>query len=81
MNCLTGQVWLDVPVSRLHCLSCGIMTEKSTGCLSALSGNTATLSAWVEFLVRLLPVKHVASLTGLHGHTVKHIDYRRLQRE
>ncbi|MFP3437523.1 transposase family protein [Pantoea ananatis] len=42
---------------------------------------TVTLSAWVESLVRLLPVKHVASLTGLHGHTVKHIDYRRLQRE
>ncbi|ASN14696.1 MULTISPECIES: helix-turn-helix domain-containing protein [Pantoea] len=56
------------------------MTEKIDW-LPERQRNTATLSAWVEFLVRLLPVKHVASLTGLHGHTVKHIDYRRLQRE
>ena len=36
---------------------------------------------WVEALVRLMPVKHVAELLGLHWHTVKAIDYRRLQRE
>ncbi|OAT43574.1 transposase [Kluyvera georgiana ATCC 51603] len=42
---------------------------------------TSTLSAWVESLVRLLPIKHVASLTGLHWHTIKNIDYRRLLRE
>lgn len=42
---------------------------------------SATLATWVEFLTRLLPVKHVAQLTGLHWHTVKNIDYRRLLRE
>ncbi|HDU6294033.1 TPA: transposase family protein [Klebsiella aerogenes] len=36
---------------------------------------TATLSAWVESLVRLLPIKQVAGLTGLHWHTIKNIDY------
>ncbi len=30
---------------------------------------------------RLLPIKHVAQLTGLHWYTVKNIDYRRLLRE
>ncbi|PYA78100.1 hypothetical protein DMW48_03060, partial [Serratia marcescens] len=32
-------------------------------------------------MTRLLPIKHVAQLTGLHWHTVKNIDYRRLLRE
>ena len=36
---------------------------------------------YIESLVRLLPIKQVAELLGLHWHTVKDIDYRRLQRE
>ncbi|WP_200846988.1 transposase, partial [Raoultella sp. 18117] len=42
---------------------------------------TAALATWVESLTQLLPIKHVAQLTGLHWHTIKNIDYRRLQRE
>ena len=77
---LNWKVWLDVPVRRLRCSSCGIMTEKIDW-LPERQRYTATLSAWVESLVRLLPIKHVASLTGLHWHTIKNIDYRRLLRE
>lgn len=36
---------------------------------------------WVESLVRLMPVQHVATLLGLHWHTVKTIDHQRLTRE
>ncbi|WP_220708642.1 MULTISPECIES: helix-turn-helix domain-containing protein [Enterobacteriaceae] len=77
---LNWKVWLDVPVRRLRCPSCGIMTEKIDW-LPERQRYTATLSTWVESLVRLLPIKHVASLTGLHWHTIKNIDYRRLLRE
>lgn len=77
---LNWKVWLDVPVRRLRCSSCGIMTEKIDW-LPERQRYTTTLSAWVESLVRLLPVKHVATLTGLHWHTIKNIDYRRLLRE
>ena len=77
---LNWNVWLDVPVRRLRCSSCGIMTEKIDW-LPERQRYTSTLSAWVESLVRLLPIKHVASLTGLHWHTIKNIDYRRLLRE
>lgn len=77
---LNWKVWLDVPVRRLRCSSCGISTEKIDW-LPGRQRYTATLSAWVESLVRLLPIKHVASLTGLHWHTIKNIDYRRLLRE
>ncbi|MBP2847782.1 ISL3 family transposase [Dickeya oryzae] len=77
---LNWKVWLDVPVRRLRCPTCGITTE-NIDWLPGRQRYTATLSAWVESLVRLLPIKHVASLTGLHWHTVKNIDYRRLLRE
>lgn len=36
---------------------------------------------WVEALVQLLPIKHVADLVGLHWHTVKAIDLGRLHRD
>jgi len=77
---LSWKVWLDVPVRRLRCSSCGIMTEKIDW-LPERRRYTATLSTWVESLVRLLPIKHVASLTGLHWHTIKNIDHQRLLRE
>ncbi|WP_264754053.1 hypothetical protein [Marinobacter sp. LQ44] len=35
----------------------------------------------MERLVTLLPIRHVADLVGLHWHTVKTIDKRRLQRD
>ena len=59
---------------------CGVTTEKISW-LPERQRYTTTLSVWVESLTRLLPIKHVAQLTGLHWHTVKNIDYRRLLRE
>ncbi|WP_181421328.1 ISL3 family transposase, partial [Serratia marcescens] len=73
-------VWLNVPVRRLCCPHCGVTTEKISW-LPERQRYTTTLSVWVESLTRLLPIKHVAQLTGLHWHTVKNIDYRRLLRE
>lgn len=74
------QVWLDVPVRRLRCDDCGIMTEKITW-LHERQRYTTTLADWAESLARLLPIKHVSQLTGLHWHTIKNIDCRRLRRE
>lgn len=42
---------------------------------------TTTLRQWVERLVELLPIRHVADLVGLHWHTVKTIDKQRLRRD
>lgn len=42
---------------------------------------TERLRAWVEALTELLPIAHVAKLTGLHWHTIKEIDKARLQRK
>lgn len=41
---------------------------------------THRLRAWVEALTQLLPIAHVAQLTGLHWHTIKAIDHQRLER-
>jgi transposase len=41
---------------------------------------TQRLRCWVEALCQLLPIAHVAKLTGLHWHTIKEIDHRRLER-
>jgi|TARA_R110000851_G_scaffold13455_1_gene46005 transposase len=37
--------------------------------------------SWVETLVRLSPIKHVAELVGLQWYTVKTMDHRRLSHE
>lgn len=74
------RVFLKVPVRRLRCPGCGPCLEF----ISWLPGRrhlTTSLVNWVETLVRLMPVAHVAELVGLHWHTVKAIDYTRLQRE
>ncbi|MGY0144664.1 helix-turn-helix domain-containing protein [Edwardsiella tarda] len=70
----------DVPVRRLHCPLCDITTEKIDR-LPARQRYTTVLATWVESLVRLLSVKHVAGLTGLHWHIVKNIDCQHMQRE
>lgn len=77
---LHWRVTLLVPVRRLRCSRCGIVTERISW-LPERQRYTSTLATWVDSLVRLLPVKHVAQLTGLHWHTIKKIDCRRLQRE
>ena len=74
------RVWLDVPVRRVRCRQCGPRRERIDWLIGRQSLTCAMVS-WVEALVRLMPVKHVAELLGLHWHTVKAIDYRRLQRE
>ena len=72
-------VWLNVPVRRLCCPIAG--HHRKISWLPERQRYTTTLSVWVESLTRLLPIKHVAQLTGLHWYTVKNIDYRRLLRE
>ena len=74
------RVWLEVPVRRVRCPACGPKLEQ----ISWLSGRqrlTVGMISWVESLVRLMPVQHVATLLGLHWHTVKAIDHQRLKRE
>ena len=74
------RVWLDVPVRRVKCPRCGVRIEQ----IDWLDGRrhmTMAMRCHAEALVRLLPIKHVADLLGLHWHTVKQIDKQRLQRE
>lgn len=74
------RVWLDVPVRRVRCADCGVRRER-IGWLAGRRQLTQALVNYVEALVRLLPVKQVAELLGLHWHTVKAIDHQRLARE
>ncbi len=74
------RLWLEVPVRRVRCAACGPRLEQIRW-LSGRQRLTAAMVNWVESLVRLMPVQHVASLLGLHWHTVKAIDYQRLKRE
>lgn len=74
------RVWLEVPVRRVRCASCGPKLEQ----IAWLPGRqrlTAGMINWIESLVRLMPVQHVATLLGLHWHTIKAIDHQRLKRE
>ena len=74
------RVWLEVPVRRVRCPTCGPRLEH----IPWLAGRlqlTASMTSWVEALVQLMPVQHVAQLLALHWHTVKTIDHRRLKRE
>lgn len=77
---LHWRVTLQLPVRRLRCSRCGIVTERISW-VPERQRYTSSLATWVESLTRLLPVKHVAQLTGLHWHTIKNIDCRRLRRE
>jgi transposase len=74
------QVWLEVPLRRVACMSCGVSTEYVPW-LPARSRLTGRLIAHVEALLRLLPIRHISQLTGLHWHTIRAIDARRLARE
>lgn len=74
------RIWLDVPIRRVRCPICGTCREH----IPWLAGRrqlTQAMVNWVETLVRLMPVKQVAELLGLHWHTVKTIDRQRLARE
>ena len=74
------RVWLDVPVRRVRCVSCGPRLEQIRW-LPGRQRLTAGMINWIESLVRLMPVQHVATLLGLHWHTVKAVDHQRLKRE
>ncbi len=73
-------VELEVPVRRLRCSRCGPSRERIDW-LPGRSRITQTLRHWVENLVRMLPISHVAKLLGLNWHTVKRIDMERLKRD
>ena len=73
------RVWLKVPVRRMDCHHCGACVTECIAWLPAQSRITRRLWAWVEALVQLLPIAHVARLTGLHWHTIKEIDRQRLK--
>ena len=73
------RVALDVPVRRMDCHHCGVRSVEQIACLDSRSRVTQRLRCWVEALCQLLPITHVAKLTGLHWHTIKQIDHRRLE--
>ncbi len=74
------RVWLRVPVRRMDCHHCGARSIERIGWLHRHARLTERLRIWVEALAELLPIAHVAKLTGLHWHTIKEIDKARLQR-
>lgn len=79
-DCFDRRVWLDVPIRRMDCHHCGARVVEQVAWLDRRSRVTHRLRAWVEALTQLLPIAHVAQLTGLHWHTIKTIDYQRLER-
>ena len=74
------RVVLDVPIRRMDCHHCGERSVEQIAWLDSRSRVTQRLRCWVEALCQLLPIAHVAKLTGLHWHTIKEIDHRRLER-
>ena len=74
------RVYLEVPVRRVRCPVCGPRREHIPW-LAGRRALTQAMVSWVEALVRVLPVRHVSELLGLHWHTVKAIDHQRLRRE
>jgi transposase len=74
------KTFLYLPVRRVCCDSCGIKVE-AIPWLSRYSRITIRLQNQTEALARVLPIKHVTELVGLHWDTVKNIDKLRLSRE
>jgi len=79
-DCFDRKVWLDVPIRRMDCHHCGARAAEHIDWLDRHARVTLRLRRWVEVLAQLLPIKHVARLTGLGWHTIKSIDYQRLER-
>lgn len=79
-NSFEFRIWLEVPVRRVRCPRCGIAREHLSW-LPARARITERLRQYAEQLLTLLPIKHVAQLTGLHWHTLKAIDKARLSRD
>lgn len=74
------RVWLKVPIRRVRCPRCGV-TREALSWLAPRARITRRLQCHAEVLLSLLPIKHVAELTGLHWHTLKTLDKARLARE
>lgn len=74
------RVWLEIPIRRVRCAVCG-PTQEYISWLPDRRHLTTGMVSWIETLVRLLPVQHVARLLGVHWHTIKSIDHQRLKRE
>ena len=79
-DCFDRRVWLDVPIRRMDCHHCGARVVEHITWLDRRSRVTHRVRTWVEALTQLLPIAHVAELTGLHWHTIKAIDHQRLER-
>lgn len=77
---LGRRVWLQIPLRRVNCVRCGVPVEH-VGWLARPRALTRGLIAWVDILVRLLPIEQVAALVGMHWRTAKAIDKARLQRD
>ena len=75
---LDRRVWLKVPIRRLDCHHCDARVTEHICWLDRRSRVTHRVRVWVEALAQLIPIKHVSQLTGLHWHTIKAIDLRRL---
>lgn len=71
------RVWLDVPIRRMDCHHCGARVVEHITWLGNRSRVTQRLRAWIEALTELLPIAHVAKLTGLDWRAIKEIDHRR----
>lgn len=78
-DCFDRRVWLKVPLRRMDCHHCGACVTERIPWLAGYARITRRLRAWVEALAQLLPIAHVARLTGLDWHTIKEIDERRLE--
>jgi len=76
---LDKRVWLDVPVRRLDCHHCDARVAEHIAWLDRRARFTHRVRLWVEALAQLLPIAHIARLTGLHWHTIKDIDHQRLK--
>lgn len=72
------RVQLRLPVRRVDCLTCGRVTELISW-LAPASRLTHRLCSWIEALLQFMTISHVSRLTGLHWHTIKMLDKRRLQ--
>lgn len=77
---LEYKTYLQVPIRRVNCPSCGPKTEYVSW-LDKYSRLTSRLVWRIAILCRILPLSHIAELYGLSWSTVRNIDERRLQTE
>ncbi len=71
---------LAIPQRKVRCARCGVRSERHEF-LAPYRHLTMRCERAVAELCRVLPIKQVAAHFGLHWHTVKEIDKRRLDRE